>query len=134
VEEKGSKDDGRRPTSVRCDGGAAVPSTHDSRAQRGNPEGLASARSDSAPKGAPGRLRRRRSDRGQGGGTVTWRFDGPTLHNITLANGPRGFSSKNLSDGRIYRKKLTVPGTYQLFCGLHPVDMTATIKVKGRRR
>ena len=68
------------------------------------------------------------------GGTVTWRFDGPTLHNITLANGPRGFSSKNLSDGRIYRKKLTVPGTYQLFCGLHPVDMTATIKVKGRRR
>jgi plastocyanin len=68
------------------------------------------------------------------GGTVTWRFDGPTLHNITLANGPRGFSSKNLSDGRIYRKKLTVPGTYQLFCGLHPVDMTATIKVKGRRK
>ena len=39
VEEKGSKDDGRRPTSVRCDGGAAVPSTHDSRAQRGDPEG-----------------------------------------------------------------------------------------------
>ena len=67
------------------------------------------------------------------GGTVTWRFDGPTLHNITLANGPRGFSSKNLSDGRLYRKKLTVPGTYQLFCGLHPVDMTATIKVKRRR-
>ena len=68
------------------------------------------------------------------GGTVTWRFNGPTLHNITLANGPRGFSSKNLSDGRLYRKKLTVPGTYQLFCGLHPVDMTATIKVKRRRR
>jgi hypothetical protein len=66
------------------------------------------------------------------GGTVTWRFDGPTLHNITLANGPRGFSSKNLSNGRRFKKKLTVPGTYQLFCGLHPVDMTATIKVKGR--
>ena len=66
------------------------------------------------------------------GGTLTWRFNGPTLHNITLANGPRGFSSKNLSQGRTFRKKLTVPGTYQLFCGLHPVDMTATIKVKGR--
>jgi plastocyanin len=39
------------------------------------------------------------------GGTLTWRFDGPTLHNITLANGPRGFSSK-----------------------------TATIKVKGRNK
>jgi plastocyanin len=68
------------------------------------------------------------------GGTVTWRFDGRTLHNITLANGPRGFSSPNLSEGRKFRKKLTVPGTYQLFCGLHPVDMTATIKVKGRRK
>jgi plastocyanin len=66
------------------------------------------------------------------GGTVTWRFRGPTLHNITLANGPRGFSSPNLSDGRQFKKKLSVPGTYQLFCGLHPVDMTATIKVTGR--
>ena len=68
------------------------------------------------------------------GGTLTWRFAGPTLHNITLANGPRGFSSKNLSDGRSFKKRLTVPGTYQLFCGLHPVDMTATIKVKGRKK
>jgi copper binding plastocyanin/azurin family protein len=68
------------------------------------------------------------------GGTLTWRFDGDTLHNITLANGPRGFSSPNLSKGRTYRKKLTVPGTYQLFCGLHPVDMTATVKVVPRRR
>jgi plastocyanin len=67
------------------------------------------------------------------GGTVTWHFNGPTIHNITLANGPRGFSSKNLSNGRTFKKKLSVPGTYQLFCGLHPVDMTATIKVKGRR-
>jgi hypothetical protein len=24
--------------------------------------------------------------------------------------------------------------TYELFCGLHPVDMTATIKVEGRRK
>ena len=68
------------------------------------------------------------------GGTLTWRFDGPTLHNITLANGPRGFSSKNLSRAARFKKKLTVPGTYQLFCGLHPVDMTATIKVKGRKK
>ena len=68
------------------------------------------------------------------GGTLTWRFRGPTVHNVTLANGPRGFSSPNLSMGRTYRKKLSVPGTYQLFCGIHPVDMTATIKVKGRKR
>jgi plastocyanin len=68
------------------------------------------------------------------GGKLTWRFKGPTLHNITLANGPRGFSSPNLSSGRTYSKKLSVPGTYQLFCGLHPVDMTATIKVKKSKR
>ncbi len=68
------------------------------------------------------------------GGTLTWRFDGPTIHNITLANGPRGFSSPNLSQGRTFKKRLGVPGTYQLFCGLHPVDMTATIEVKRRKR
>ncbi len=68
------------------------------------------------------------------GGTLTWRFNGTGLHNITLANGPRGFSSPNLSDGRTYSKRLSVPGTYQLFCGLHPVDMTATIKVKRKTK
>jgi plastocyanin len=66
------------------------------------------------------------------GSRLTWRFDGDTLHNITLANGPRGFSSPNLSDGRTYSRRLSVPGTYQLFCGLHPVDMTATIRVRRR--
>ena len=68
------------------------------------------------------------------GGTLTWRFEGSSLHNVTLANGPRGFSSPNLSQGRTYRKKLTVPGVYRLFCGLHPVDMTATVRVTKRRR
>jgi plastocyanin len=68
------------------------------------------------------------------GSRLTWRFDGDTLHNVTLANGPRGFSSPNLSDGRSFSQRLRVPGTYQLFCGLHPVAMTATVKVTGRRR
>jgi plastocyanin len=68
------------------------------------------------------------------GSTVTWRFNGSTLHNITVANGPRGFSSANLNDGRRYKKKLSVPGTYKLFCGLHPVDMTATVKVTAKRK
>jgi plastocyanin len=68
------------------------------------------------------------------GSKLTWRFEGETLHNVTLANGPRGFSSPNLSDGRTYSRRLSVPGTYQLFCGLHPVDMTATVKVRRKRR
>ena len=68
------------------------------------------------------------------GSTLTWRVGGETLHNVTLANGPRGFSSPNLNDGRTYSKKLSVPGTYKLFCGLHPVDMTATVKVTRNRK
>ncbi|HEY7453723.1 MAG TPA: plastocyanin/azurin family copper-binding protein [Thermoleophilaceae bacterium] len=68
------------------------------------------------------------------GARLTWRFDGSSLHNVTLANGPRGFSSPNLSQGRTYTRRLTVPGTYQIFCGLHPVDMTATVKVRRKRR
>jgi plastocyanin len=68
------------------------------------------------------------------GATVRWRFDPSTLHNLTVADGPRGFASLNLSDGRSYRKKLTKPGTYKVFCALHPVDMTGTIKVRRPRR
>jgi len=66
------------------------------------------------------------------GSTLRWRFDDRELHNITLADGPRGFSSDHLSDGRTYAKRLTVPGTYKLFCGLHPVSMTQTVKVRAR--
>jgi plastocyanin len=71
------------------------------------------------------------------GGSLRWLFQGPQLHNVTVANGPRGFSSVNLNGERDFRKKLKVPGTYQLFCGLHPVTMTSTVKVvrqKHRRR
>ena len=64
------------------------------------------------------------------GATLRWRFDDRELHNVTLADGPRGFSSEHLSDGRTYSKRLTAPGTYKLFCGLHPVSMTQTVRVK----
>jgi plastocyanin len=49
-----------------------------------------------------------------------------------VANGPRGFSSRNLPGGYSYRKKLRKPGTYRLFCALHPVSMTGTVKVRRR--
>lgn len=67
------------------------------------------------------------------GTTLTWRFKGLQLHNVTVADGPRGFSSANLDGGRAYRAKLTVPGTYKLFCGLHPMAMTETVTVRSRR-
>jgi plastocyanin len=64
------------------------------------------------------------------GSTVSWRFADPQIHNVTLASGPRGFSSPNLNDGRSFRAKLTVPGRYRLFCALHPVAMTESIVVR----
>jgi plastocyanin len=68
------------------------------------------------------------------GGSLRWRFGGMDLHNVTVASGPRGFSSVNLNANREYRKKLKAPGTYRLFCALHPVTMTQTVKVKPKRK
>ena len=69
------------------------------------------------------------------GGRLTWSFPEPeSLHNVTLANGPQGFSSVHLNGGRTYTKKFTKAGTYQLFCQLHPVDMVEQVVVKKRRR
>jgi len=66
------------------------------------------------------------------GSTLRWLFRGKEIHNVSVANGPRGFASRNLTGGHVYRKKLRTPGTYQLFCALHPVSMTGTIKVRRR--
>jgi len=67
------------------------------------------------------------------GSTLRWRFPTEILHNVTLANGPRGFSSPNLNRGRVFQKKFEKPGTYSLFCTLHPTLMTGTVRV-GRER
>jgi plastocyanin len=64
------------------------------------------------------------------GSTVRWTFGDGALHNITLASGPKGFSSPNLNDGRAFKEKFTTPGRYQLFCALHPVAMTESIVVR----
>jgi plastocyanin len=64
------------------------------------------------------------------GSTVSWRFADPQIHNVTLASGPRGFSSPNLNNGRSFKTKLTVPGRYRLFCALHPVAMSESIVVR----
>jgi plastocyanin len=64
------------------------------------------------------------------GATVRWRFTDTTLHNVTLANGPAGFASLNLGDGRTFAERLTRPGTYRLFCSLHPVEMQQVVTVR----
>ncbi|MSX02317.1 MAG: hypothetical protein F2813_04055, partial [Actinobacteria bacterium] len=64
------------------------------------------------------------------GASVTWKFDDPVQHNVTLASGPEGFSSNRLRNGSMFTKKFTKPGTYRFFCELHPVGMIQRIVVK----
>jgi plastocyanin len=64
------------------------------------------------------------------GATVRWRFGDPILHDVTLARGPRGFASAYLLRGATYRKRLTTPGEYRIFCSLHPIAMAQTIEVR----
>ena len=65
------------------------------------------------------------------GQTVTWRFGSANPHSVTVANGPRGFSSPYL--GRTtgsYSVTPTVKGTYRLVCLVHPTTMAQTLQVK----
>jgi hypothetical protein len=66
------------------------------------------------------------------GARITWRFPDSVSHDVTLANGPFGFSSLFLRSGKRYTKKFTQPGTYRLFCSLHPVQMHEVVDVRGR--
>ena len=61
------------------------------------------------------------------GAPIQWRF---SLHDVTPAWGPRGFSSPHLDRGRTYRSKPSTPGTYRLLRSLHPVAMTQSIVVR----
>lgn len=72
----------------------------------------------------------RRNLRVKSGSRVRWRFDDPVLHDVTLASGPRGFASEHLSDRRTYTATFDTPGTYRIFCSLHPVRMTQTVQVR----
>jgi hypothetical protein len=63
------------------------------------------------------------------GTKVTWRFAGGTNHDVSVANGPRAFSSPWIETGEFsYTPK--VRGTYGLFCTLHPGLMSQELKVE----
>jgi len=64
------------------------------------------------------------------GDEITWNFAGAELHNLTTANGPVGIGSPNLNSGRTYTRKFKEPGTYRLFCALHPVQMSERVVVR----
>jgi plastocyanin len=64
-------------------------------------------------------------------GTVfTWRFVGGVAHDVTVASGPVGFASPSLRGGRTWSFHFTKPGTYRIFCSLHPALMTQIIRVR----
>jgi plastocyanin len=64
------------------------------------------------------------------GASVTWNFDDPVRHNVTTADGPVGFGSLSLRGGDRYAHHFTRPGTYRLYCTLHPVAMQQAIDVR----
>jgi plastocyanin len=68
------------------------------------------------------------------GSTLNWAFGTQTIHNVTLANGPRGFSSPNLNTdpaaARTFKFKFKKRGTYRIFCALHPTQMSETVTVQ----
>jgi hypothetical protein len=65
------------------------------------------------------------------GDTLAWDFRGSKPHTVTVANGPRGFSSVYWGQvsGR-YQFKFEVPGTYRLTCLVHPTTMGQTVRVR----
>ncbi|HEX8745245.1 MAG TPA: hypothetical protein VF712_19120 [Thermoleophilaceae bacterium] len=73
----------------------------------------------------PGKLDAKRGD------TITWQFRGSKPHTVTVANGPRGFSSL-YSGQRAGSQSFTfdVPGTYRLTCLVHPTTMGQTVRVR----
>lgn len=64
------------------------------------------------------------------GSRFTWRFIGSEDHNVTLANGPVGFSSPSLTGGATFSYRFTRAGRYELFCSLHPVAMSQVVTVR----
>ena len=65
------------------------------------------------------------------GQRLTWRFTGVEPHSVTVANGPRGFSSDYLGNVTgSYSFTPTVAGTYRLTCLIHPTTMAQTLVVK----
>jgi hypothetical protein len=63
------------------------------------------------------------------GASVSWRFRGSGLHDVTLANGPVGFAVPWSKRGDSYTRRFAVPGAYRIFCSLHPIEMTQAIDV-----
>ena len=66
-------------------------------------------------------------------GSITWTFADRIGHNVLFANGPQVVGTPTLSGGVKYTSRgFLKPGTYQLFCYLHPVTMHQEVIVKDK--
>jgi plastocyanin len=65
------------------------------------------------------------------GQPISWRFTGSQPHSVTVANGPRGFSSIYWGRRRgTYSFTPRVRGTYRMTCLVHPTTMGQTLEVR----
>jgi plastocyanin len=63
------------------------------------------------------------------GTTFTWSFRGSVQHDVTVVDGPVGFSAPWTQVGS-FRYRFTKAGTYRIFCSLHPAKMVQQITVR----
>jgi plastocyanin len=64
------------------------------------------------------------------GGRVRWRFEDRDQHDVTLASGPVGFGGPWSRRGDAYERRFDVPGTYRIYCSLHPAFMSQVVTVR----
>jgi hypothetical protein len=64
------------------------------------------------------------------GASITYAFDDPFAHDVTSASGPTAFGSQPLERGATWRLRFTLPGTYAIYCTLHPLDMQQIVVVR----
>ena len=62
------------------------------------------------------------------GTTVTWRFAGKEMHNVSVTKGPAKFRSSFKSSGS-YSKRVTRTGSYTIICTIHQPDMSMKLRV-----
>jgi plastocyanin len=62
------------------------------------------------------------------GARVTWDWTGVLNHNVTVRSGPSRFHSRTQARGS-YSHVFTKPGTYALYCTIHPfMKMTVVVR------
>jgi plastocyanin len=66
------------------------------------------------------------------GARVRWRYRDPDDHDVTLVDGPVGFGGAWRTRGDTYERRFDVPGTYRLFCSLHPASMAQVVTVRPK--